>query len=89
MANGVDAQRYNPEVPLEQNAYAKTHKLNELVDKLIKLRHTVTNAVSTSHHKTNLKQNFIFLSPNSNFWFGVYIFRFESKTKNIHVLNMM
>lgn len=46
MANGVDAQRYNPEVPLESNAYAKTNKLNELVDKLIKLRHTVTNAVS-------------------------------------------
>lgn len=46
LANGVDAQRYNPEVPLEQNAYAKTNKLNELVDKLIKLRHTVTNAVS-------------------------------------------
>lgn len=46
MANGVDAQRYNPEVPLEPNAYAKTNKLNELVDKLIKLRHTVTSAVS-------------------------------------------
>ncbi|KAG4067470.1 hypothetical protein HA402_003294 [Bradysia odoriphaga] len=48
MANGVDAQRYNPEVPLEQNAYAKTNKLNELVDKLIKLRHTVTNAMTPS-----------------------------------------
>lgn len=47
MANGVDAQRYNPEVPLEQqDAYAKTNKFNELVDKLIKLRHTITNAVS-------------------------------------------
>lgn len=55
MANGVDAQRYNPEVPLEQNAYAKTNKLNELVDKLIKLRHTVTNAVSIYIviHQTN------------------------------------
>lgn len=60
MANGVDAQRYNPEVPLEPNAYAKTNKLNELVDKLIKLRHTVTNAVSIVPRK--FAQNFYYLS---------------------------
>lgn len=46
MSIGVDAQRYNPEVPLETHSYVKANKLNELVDKLIKLRHTVSNAVS-------------------------------------------
>lgn len=46
MSTGVDTQRYNPEVPLETHAYTKPNKLNELVDKLIKLRHTVANAVS-------------------------------------------
>lgn len=46
MSIGVDAQRYNPEVPLEGHSYVKANKLNELVDKLIKLRHTVSNAVS-------------------------------------------
>lgn len=46
MSTGVDAQHYNPEVPLEKHSFDKSTKLNELVDKLIKLRHTVTNAVS-------------------------------------------
>lgn len=45
MPIGVDAQRYNPEVPLEGNDF-KTNKLNEFVDVLIKLRHTIANAVS-------------------------------------------
>lgn len=46
MSVGVDAQRYNPEVPLSTNAYNKATKVTELVDKLIKLRQTVANAVS-------------------------------------------
>lgn len=38
MQNGP--QRYNPEVPHETQAYTK-EKLSELVDRLIKLRHTI------------------------------------------------
>lgn len=42
MPTGVDTQRYNPEVPLEQDQqYGRSTRLNELVDKLIKLRHTI------------------------------------------------
>ncbi|KAJ6642631.1 Division abnormally delayed protein [Pseudolycoriella hygida] len=57
MANGVDAQRYNPEVPLEQNAYAKTNKLNELVDKLIRLRLTITNAITPSQQMYDIQSD--------------------------------
>lgn len=47
MSTGVDAQRYNPEVPsLDVNSFSRTSKLSELVDKLIKLRHTIASAVS-------------------------------------------
>lgn len=44
MAQGVDTQRYNPEVPLEVNS--QSTKLNELVDKLIKVRKNIGAAVS-------------------------------------------
>lgn len=47
MSTGVDAQRYNPEVPsLDVHSYTRSTKLSELVDKLIKLRHTIASAVS-------------------------------------------
>lgn len=46
MSTGADAQRYNPEVPsLDVNSFTRSNKLSELVDKLIKLRHTIASAV--------------------------------------------
>lgn len=44
MSTGVDAQRYNPEVPLESHTYSHT-KLDDIVDKLIKLKQMITTAV--------------------------------------------
>ena len=44
MTAGIDTQRYNPEVPLEPNA--QPTKLNELVDKLLKIRKNIVTAVS-------------------------------------------
>ncbi|XP_069967779.1 division abnormally delayed protein isoform X2 [Bactrocera oleae] len=46
MAQGVDTQRYNPEVPLEVNS--QSTKLNELVDKLIKVRKNIGAAVPST-----------------------------------------
>ncbi|KAL7733340.1 hypothetical protein ACLKA6_004836 [Drosophila palustris] len=39
MTAGTDTQRYNPEVPLENQS--QQSKLNELVDKLIKIRKSI------------------------------------------------
>lgn len=41
MATGADTQRYNPEVPLEADQFGRSTRLNELADKLIKLRNTI------------------------------------------------
>lgn len=41
MSPGVDTQRYNPEVPQDSQTYSKSANLNELVDRLIKLRHVI------------------------------------------------
>lgn len=43
MTTGIDTQRYNPEVPLEISL--QPTKFNELVDKLLKIRKNVANAV--------------------------------------------
>ncbi|XP_004525364.1 division abnormally delayed protein [Ceratitis capitata] len=46
MTPGVDTQRYNPEVPLTPNS--QSTKLNELVDKLIKVRKNIGTAVPSA-----------------------------------------
>lgn len=48
MTSGVDAQKYNPEVPLVQHSYAQSTKLNELVDKLIKIRSSIGSATPSA-----------------------------------------
>lgn len=61
MSTGVDAQRYNPEVPLDAQSFTRTNKLNELVDKLIKLRHTIANAVSYGFDSISIYSFFFLL----------------------------
>ncbi|XP_037933748.1 division abnormally delayed protein [Teleopsis dalmanni] len=46
MATAMDTQRYNPEVPLEPNS--QSTKLNDLVDKLIKIRKNIGSAVPST-----------------------------------------
>nr|BAB60703.1 Dally [Drosophila melanogaster] len=53
---GTDSQRYNPEVPF--NAKAQTGKLNELVDKLFKIRKSIgaaapSNSIQATHDIQN------------------------------------
>lgn len=45
MTTGIDTQRYNPEVPLLESNTPPA-KLNELVDKLLKIRKNIATAVS-------------------------------------------
>ncbi|XP_017488952.1 PREDICTED: LOW QUALITY PROTEIN: division abnormally delayed protein-like, partial [Rhagoletis zephyria] len=46
MTQGVDTQRYNPEVPLVPSS--QSTKLNELVDKLIKVRKNIGTAIPST-----------------------------------------
>ncbi|XP_054732311.1 division abnormally delayed protein [Anastrepha obliqua] len=46
MAQGSDTQRYNPEVPLVSNSHST--KLNELADKLIKVRKNIGTAIPST-----------------------------------------
>lgn len=78
MSTGVDAQRYNPEVPLEApTTYTKPNKLNELVDKLIKLRHTVANAVSILVF--SLVFNWVYIHNKDNWWQRLLFYLFTHK----------
>lgn len=52
MTTGIDTQRYNPEVPLEMSL--QPTKFNELVDKLLKIRKNVANAVNYKHRNQTL-----------------------------------
>ncbi|TMW40673.1 hypothetical protein DOY81_014246, partial [Sarcophaga bullata] len=51
MTAGIDTQRYNPEVPLEPNA--QPTKLNELVDKLLKIRKNIVTAIPSTTRTIN------------------------------------
>ncbi|XP_065358934.1 division abnormally delayed protein [Calliphora vicina] len=51
MTSGIDTQRYNPEVPLEPNA--QPTKLNELVDKLLKIRKNIATAIPSTTRTIN------------------------------------
>lgn len=52
MTTGIDTQRYNPEVPLEMSL--QPTKFNELVDKLLKIRKNVANAVNYKHRNETI-----------------------------------
>lgn len=70
MSTGVDAQRYNPEVPSnDASAYSRSTKSSELVDKLIKLRHTIANAVSSITTTTTKGCKAINISTNFRWLF--------------------
>uniref|UniRef100_A0A1A9UP57 Uncharacterized protein n=1 Tax=Glossina austeni TaxID=7395 RepID=A0A1A9UP57_GLOAU len=55
MTTGIDTQRYNPEVPLEPDA--QPNKLNELVDKLLKIRKNIATAIPSPSRNINEIQN--------------------------------
>ncbi|KAM7357577.1 division abnormally delayed protein [Cochliomyia hominivorax] len=52
MTPGIDTQRYNPEVPLLETNTPPT-KLNELVDKLLKIRKNIATAVPSTTRTIN------------------------------------
>ncbi|XP_059218906.1 division abnormally delayed protein [Stomoxys calcitrans] len=51
MTPGTDTQRYNPEVPFESTS--QPTKLNEMVDKLLKVRKTIATAIPSTTRTFN------------------------------------
>lgn len=55
MSTGVDTQRYNPEVPHDSQTYTRSANLNELVDRLIKLRHVIDVSIHVNYYELEKK----------------------------------